>query len=100
MSVFTNCRRRTTSGCLWCARYWTYLELLGYLEGGTPFYAKYQFQPLKPSQEILSSFEGERRQFLANVFRQSQKQRKHGSRSTWIKPPRPLAPGGIASCGR
>lgn len=51
----------------------TYLELLGYLEGGTPFYAKYQFQPLKSSGEILSRFEGERRAFLADVFRQSRK---------------------------
>jgi ATP-dependent DNA helicase RecQ len=53
----------------------TYLELLGYLEGGTPFYSKYQFQPLKPSTEILGQFEGERRQFLADVFRQSRKAR-------------------------
>jgi ATP-dependent DNA helicase RecQ len=49
----------------------TYLELLGYLEGGTPFYSKYQFQPLVSSQEILSQYEGERRSFLASVFREA-----------------------------
>ena len=53
----------------------TYLELLGYLEGGTPFYSKYQFQLLKSSPEILGLFDGERRQFLADVFRQSRKAR-------------------------
>jgi ATP-dependent DNA helicase RecQ len=51
----------------------TYLELDGYLQGGTPFYANYAFQPLAPSAEILANFEGERRQFLAAVFRQAQK---------------------------
>src|SRR5688500_6268120 len=29
----------------------TYLELDGYLEAGTPFYARYQFQPLASSTE-------------------------------------------------
>jgi ATP-dependent DNA helicase RecQ len=53
----------------------TYLELDGYLEGGTPFYANYAFQPLAPSAAILSRFEGERRQFLATVFRQARKAR-------------------------
>ena len=51
----------------------TYLELDGYLEGGTPFYANYAFQPLATSAEILANFEGERRQFLATVFRQAKK---------------------------
>jgi ATP-dependent DNA helicase RecQ len=51
----------------------TYLELDGYLEGGTPFYANYAFQPLAKSAEILANFEGERRQFLAAVFRQAKK---------------------------
>ena len=49
----------------------TYLELDGYLQGGTPFYADYKFKPLKSSAEILSRFEGERRQFLAALFRQA-----------------------------
>jgi ATP-dependent DNA helicase RecQ len=50
-----------------------YLELLGYLESGTPFYSSYQFKPLVSSAEILSHFEGERRTFLSNVLRQATK---------------------------
>jgi ATP-dependent DNA helicase RecQ len=50
-----------------------YLELLRYLESGTPFYSSYQFRPLVTSGEILSRFEGDRRTFLANVFRQAVK---------------------------
>ncbi len=46
-----------------------YLELLGYLEGGTPFYSSYQFKPRVSSAEILSHFEGERKVFLAKMFR-------------------------------
>ena len=53
----------------------TYLELGGYLQGGTPFYANYQFKPLQSSTEILSRFEGERRDFLAALFRQAVKGR-------------------------
>lgn len=51
------------------------LELGNYLQEQTPFYSRYQFQPLATSAEILSRFEGERRGFLANVFRQAQKAR-------------------------
>jgi len=51
----------------------TYLELDGYLESGTPFYARYQFQPRTSSQEILARFEGERRAFLTQVLRQAEK---------------------------
>lgn len=51
----------------------TYLELQGYLVGGTPFYATYRFKPLMSSQEILGKFDGERREFLAQVLRQSRK---------------------------
>jgi ATP-dependent DNA helicase RecQ len=51
----------------------TYLELDGYLESGTPYYANYAFQPLASSAQILAKFEGERRQFLATVFRQARK---------------------------
>jgi ATP-dependent DNA helicase RecQ len=53
----------------------TYLELEGYLEAGTPFYARYQFQPQCSSAEILARFEGERRMFLAKVLRQAVKAR-------------------------
>ena len=51
----------------------TYLELEGYLEGGTPFYETYSFKPLMSSAEILSQFHGERKTFLGNVFRQAKK---------------------------
>src|SRR5690606_12675348 len=49
--------------------------LLGLLEGGTPFYATYRFQPKMPSREILAQFEGERRTFLANLLKQAKKGR-------------------------
>jgi len=57
----------------------TYLELQGYLEGGTPFYSTYSFKPSTSSSAILAQFEGERRDFLANMFRQAVKGR------TWLK---------------
>ena len=53
----------------------TYLELAGYLQGGTPFYANYQFKPILSSKEILAKFEGQRREFLAGLFRHSIKAR-------------------------
>lgn len=48
-----------------------YLELEGYLQAGTPFYSGYSFKPLRPSSEILSRFEGERREFLTKLLRQA-----------------------------
>ena len=56
----------------------TYLELQEFLKGGTPFYSSYQFKPILTSQQILDKFEGDRREFLANVFRQSHKKK------TWL----------------
>jgi ATP-dependent DNA helicase RecQ len=50
-----------------------YLELAGHLQAGTPFYSRYSFQPLTSSQEMLARFAGERREFLAQVLRQSRK---------------------------
>ena len=49
------------------------MELNGYLQELTPFYSRYQFQPLASSSEILSRFEDERRQFLMAVFKQAHK---------------------------
>ncbi len=49
------------------------LELHNYLRELTPVYSRYQFQPLVSSSEILSRFDGERRRFLANVFKQARK---------------------------
>lgn len=57
----------------------TYLELLGFLKGGTPFYQNYNFKPLKTSAEILGMFQGERKTFLAGLFGQVTKAR------TWFK---------------
>jgi ATP-dependent DNA helicase RecQ len=51
----------------------TYLELDGYLEAGTPFFGRYEFKPRASSAEILQRFDGERREFLAKVLRQSVK---------------------------
>jgi len=53
----------------------TYLELDGYLEGGTPLYSEYEFQPKMSSTEILSEFEGAQQQFLGNILRRSKKGR-------------------------
>ena len=49
------------------------MELNGFLQELTPFYSRYQFQPIATSSEILSRFEGERRQFLMAVFKQAHK---------------------------
>ena len=49
------------------------MELNGYIQELTPFYSRYQFQPLASSSEILSRFEDERRQFLIAVFKQAHK---------------------------
>ena len=49
----------------------TYLELDGYLQGGTPYYAEYRFKPILASAEILGRFQGPRREFLAALFRQA-----------------------------
>ena len=46
----------------------TRLELEGYLEGGTPFYSAYKFKPLVPRQQIMERFDGERQQFLGDLF--------------------------------
>jgi ATP-dependent DNA helicase RecQ len=53
----------------------TYLELDGYLESGTPFHARYQFKPRMSSKKMLARFEGERRAFLTQLFRQAEKAR-------------------------
>jgi ATP-dependent DNA helicase RecQ len=57
----------------------TYLELDGFLAGGTPFFSSYRFQPLRSSAEILAAFQGERRQFLDRLLRHAKKAR------TWFQ---------------
>lgn len=69
----------------------TYLELDGVLQAGTPYYAEYKFQPLISSREILSHFDGERRDFLAAVLREAVKAK------TWFTLDLDLAATKIAS---
>jgi ATP-dependent DNA helicase RecQ len=71
----------------------TYLELEGLLEAGTPVYAEYKFKPLLGSKEILERFEGERRDFLAGLFRQARKGR------IWLSVD-PSAAGAALGCAR
>ena len=51
----------------------TYLDLDGFIQGGTPRYNEYRFKPLTDSSTILNHFQGERREFVAGIFKQSQK---------------------------
>ena len=53
-----------------------YLELDGYLEGGTPQYSTFRFIPNESSRELLARFDEERAAFLASVFRHAKKGRK------------------------
>lgn len=53
----------------------TYLELDGWLEERTPIYSSYQFKPLVPSAQMLQTLQGEPRDFMASLFRQSVKKR-------------------------
>ncbi len=46
----------------------TYLELDGWLQGGTPVYGSYRFRERTPRADILARFDAERRQFLADLF--------------------------------
>jgi ATP-dependent DNA helicase RecQ len=54
----------------------TYLELLGVLQQGTPFYAGYKARPLESIEEISARFAGERAQFIADVFAHAKKGRE------------------------
>jgi ATP-dependent DNA helicase RecQ len=49
----------------------TYLELLGVLRQGTPFYAGYKLKPLVPVPEIVGRFSGERAQFVEGIFKRA-----------------------------
>jgi len=54
----------------------TYLELLGVLRQGTPFYAEYKARPLVPLEAIIARFSGERAQFLQDIFTHAKKGRE------------------------
>jgi ATP-dependent DNA helicase RecQ len=53
----------------------TYLELLGVLRQGTPFYAGYEVRPLIDPPAIAAKFEGERAQFITALFAAARKGR-------------------------
>ncbi|MCA1597128.1 MAG: RecQ family zinc-binding domain-containing protein, partial [Chloroflexi bacterium] len=46
----------------------TYLELVGVLRQGTPFYAGYEVRPLLPIPEIAAQFTGEPARLVADLF--------------------------------
>ncbi len=46
----------------------TYLELEGIVKSTGPFYAEYEFKPLKTSAEILARFDADRQSFLRGLF--------------------------------
>jgi ATP-dependent DNA helicase RecQ len=49
----------------------TYLELLGVVKQGTPFYAGYRIRLKTALKEVVGRFEGERREFVAGIFREA-----------------------------
>jgi ATP-dependent DNA helicase RecQ len=49
----------------------TYLELLGVLRQGTPFYAGYRFRPRLSVDELVAQFSGEPAQFLERLLHQA-----------------------------
>ena len=53
----------------------TYLELLGVLQQGTPFYAGYELKPLLDPGEIAGKFQGERAEFVRALFARGRKGR-------------------------
>jgi ATP-dependent DNA helicase RecQ len=53
----------------------TYLELLGVLHQGTPFYSAYEVSPRLSPAEIAAQFEGERADFVASIFAAAKKGR-------------------------
>ncbi len=53
----------------------TYLELMGVLKQGTPFYAGYELRPLRPVPEILACFSGEPGRLVESIFAQAKRGR-------------------------
>jgi ATP-dependent DNA helicase RecQ len=53
----------------------TYLELMGVLRQGTPFYAGYKIKPLLPLPEVVGRFSGERAAFVEGIFGSAKKGR-------------------------
>jgi ATP-dependent DNA helicase RecQ len=46
----------------------TYMELLGILRQGTPFYAGYAFRPLVPAPQVMGQFAGEAGRLVKGLF--------------------------------
>ncbi len=53
----------------------TYLELMGVLRQGTPFYAGYELRPLRPVPEIIACFAGEPMRLVESIFAQAKRGR-------------------------
>jgi ATP-dependent DNA helicase RecQ len=53
----------------------TYLELLGVIRQGTPFYAGYRLRPTLPTTELVAQFKGEPAQFLDALLRSAKRGR-------------------------
>jgi ATP-dependent DNA helicase RecQ len=51
----------------------TYLELSGVLRQGTPFYAGYEVQLLRPLKEVTQEFAGTHRQFVQEIFAEARR---------------------------
>ncbi|HEX8391443.1 MAG TPA: ATP-dependent DNA helicase RecQ [Longimicrobium sp.] len=49
----------------------TYLELMGVVKQGTPFYAGYRIKPHVPVPELVSRFTGERGAFVEGIFKRA-----------------------------
>jgi ATP-dependent DNA helicase RecQ len=64
----------------------TYLELLGVIRQGTPFYAGYKAKLLAPLPEVVGRFSGERAQFVSALFGQA----KFGRTLYTIEPDEPV----------
>jgi ATP-dependent DNA helicase RecQ len=56
----------------------TYLELLGVLHQGTPFYAGYRLRPAMPAGELVAQFKGEPARFLEALLKAAKRGR------TWL----------------
>ena len=55
--------------------YFTYLELLGIVKPVAPFYSEYKIQFSKPENDIMSTFDSRRADFLQKVFDSGKKGR-------------------------
>jgi ATP-dependent DNA helicase RecQ len=64
----------------------TYLELLGMIRQGTPFYAGYKAKLLAPLPEVVGRFSGERARFVSALFGQA----KFGRTLYTIEPDEPV----------